>query len=203
MRRAARGIGTGPSTAGCSICVVTMCSPLSASAENVPLIARLFASLPPLVNTISSGAQRSRLATCRRAFSSALLAGMLAQCPLDGLPNASSRNGRIAAATAGSIGRARVVVEIDHGSLCSFITKPTTSAGDERHNSNRHDRPAQSEEIRNEPGAKRADGVAEVAPESVHAERACAPARVCDIRNHGEQARDRPSPYQRRAAGCR
>ena len=85
--------------------------------------------------------------------------------------------------------RARVVVEIDHGSLCSFITKPTTAPESERHNGNRYDRPAQPEEIRNESGTDGADGVAQISPEPVHAERAGAPARVCDIRNHGEQAR--------------
>jgi len=34
----------------------------------------------------------------------ASFAGTLAQCPLDGLPKASTRNGRMAAETAGSIG---------------------------------------------------------------------------------------------------
>ena len=42
-------------------------------------------------------------ATWPRACSRAAFAGMLAQWPLDGLPNSSSRNGRIAAATAGSM----------------------------------------------------------------------------------------------------
>jgi hypothetical protein len=68
------------------------------------LMARLFASLPPLVNTISSGAAPSSFATSSRARSSAAFAGALAQWPLEGLPNASSRNGRMASVTAGSIG---------------------------------------------------------------------------------------------------
>jgi hypothetical protein len=46
----------------------------------------------------------SRAATWSRAGSSAALASVEAQCPLDGLPKCSSRNGRIAATTAGSIG---------------------------------------------------------------------------------------------------
>nr|WP_287092457.1 hypothetical protein [Mesorhizobium sp.] len=77
---------------------------LCLSAKNVPLIARLLASLPPLVNTISSVAQSSSAATWLRAFSSAAFAGMLAQWPLDGFPKAPSRYGRMAAVTEGSIG---------------------------------------------------------------------------------------------------
>jgi hypothetical protein len=64
----------------------------------------VFASLPPLVKTISSGSAPSSAATWSRASSRAALARRAAQCPLDGLPKWSSRNGRIAAATAGPIG---------------------------------------------------------------------------------------------------
>lgn len=90
--------------AGCSTAVVMMCSPLCLRAKNAPLSARLLDSLPPLVNTTSSAAQPSRLATCPRAFSRAAFAGVLAQCPLDGLPKASARNGRMAAETTRSMG---------------------------------------------------------------------------------------------------
>jgi hypothetical protein len=81
-----------------------MRAPSRFSAKNVPLIARLFASLAPLVKMISSGAAPNSAATSPRACSRAAFAGMLAQWLLDGLPNASCRNGRIAAATAGSMG---------------------------------------------------------------------------------------------------
>jgi hypothetical protein len=40
--------------AGCSIVVVMMWSRVSRNLKNTPLSARLFASLPPLVKTISS-----------------------------------------------------------------------------------------------------------------------------------------------------
>jgi hypothetical protein len=69
----------GARTAGCSTAVVMMCSPLCFSAKKVPLMARLLASLPPLVNTISSGAAPSSAATWPRAYSRATLAGTLAQ----------------------------------------------------------------------------------------------------------------------------
>jgi len=55
-------------------------------AKYTPLSARLFASLPPLVNTTSSCAQPSNAATWARAFSSAALGAGAAQCALDGLP---------------------------------------------------------------------------------------------------------------------
>ena len=45
--------------------VVMMCGPSRRSRQEVPLIARLFAELPPLANTISSGAAPSSAATCR------------------------------------------------------------------------------------------------------------------------------------------
>ena len=81
-----------------------MWSPLCRFAKKMPLSARLLASLPPLVNTISSAAQPSSAATSARALSKADFAGALAQWPLEGLPNAWSSSGRITAATAGSIG---------------------------------------------------------------------------------------------------
>ncbi len=53
--------------------------PLCFRAKNTPLSARLFASLPPLVNTTSSAAQPSRAATWLRAVSKAAFAGAAAQ----------------------------------------------------------------------------------------------------------------------------
>jgi hypothetical protein len=94
----------GARTDGCSTAVVMMWSPTCARAKNAPLTARLFASLPPLVKTTSSDSAPSIAATLPRASSKAAFAGALAQWLLDGLPKAPSRNGRIAAATAGSIG---------------------------------------------------------------------------------------------------
>jgi hypothetical protein len=90
--------------AGCSTALVMMWLPLSFNAQATPLRARLLASLPPLVKTISSLSAPSRSATWLRARSSAALAPEAAQCALDGLPKWPSRNGRIAAATAGSTG---------------------------------------------------------------------------------------------------
>ena len=73
-------------------------------AKATPLIARLLASLPPPVKTISSGDAPINAATCARAFSTAAWAIRPYSCELDGLPNASSRNGSMASRTAGSIG---------------------------------------------------------------------------------------------------
>lgn len=73
-------------------------------ANQTPLMAALFDSLPPLVKTISSGERPSSLATWPRAPSTASRAGAPAQCALEGLPKESSRNGRIAAATSGATG---------------------------------------------------------------------------------------------------
>jgi hypothetical protein len=57
-----------------------------AVAKNTPLRARLLASLPPLVKTISPLRQPSNAATWARAVSRATFAAAAAQCPLDGLP---------------------------------------------------------------------------------------------------------------------
>jgi hypothetical protein len=90
--------------AGCSICVVMMCARLRFPAKNSPFRARLLDSLPPLVKTISSGAQPSRAATCPRPVSTAARAGRPAQWLLDGLPKPSSSIRCITAATPGAIG---------------------------------------------------------------------------------------------------
>jgi hypothetical protein len=60
--------------------------------------------LAPLVNTISSGEQRSNAATWFRARSTASCAASPAQCWLDGLPNGSDSIFPIAAATSGASG---------------------------------------------------------------------------------------------------
>ena len=70
----------------------------------MPLSARLLASLPPLVKTISSLLQPSKDGDLAARGLKGGLRLAEAQCPLDGLPKWSSRNGRMAAATAGSIG---------------------------------------------------------------------------------------------------
>jgi hypothetical protein len=54
--------------------------------EERTLTAWLFASVPPLVKTISSTWLPSKLATSDRARSTAAFAGAPAQCWLDGLP---------------------------------------------------------------------------------------------------------------------
>ena len=89
--------------AGCSTAVVTMCGG-DAAPGTTPLITWLFASLPPLVSTISPGSHPSSDAMRRRAAPTASWAGRPAQCPLDGFPKSRSRRGRMAAATAGAIG---------------------------------------------------------------------------------------------------
>ena len=65
----------------------------------MPLIAKLLASLPPLVKTISSGAQPRRAATCARLFSSSALAAAFAQGGLH-WPNAPAGWWGLAALTA-------------------------------------------------------------------------------------------------------
>jgi hypothetical protein len=58
---------------------VITCDGRSQHPKNRPLSARLFASLPPLVNTTSSEAQPRSALTLPRAFSKAAFAGTLAQ----------------------------------------------------------------------------------------------------------------------------
>jgi hypothetical protein len=68
------------------------------------LIARLFASLPPLVKTTSSVLQPSSEATLARPPSTAARATDPARYCADGLLYPSSSNGLMTAATLGSIG---------------------------------------------------------------------------------------------------
>ncbi len=72
--------------AGCSIAVVTMCGLSTPAASTTPFSAVLFASLPPLVKTSSSGEQPSSVASWSRARATAWAAGMPAQWVLEGLP---------------------------------------------------------------------------------------------------------------------
>ena len=92
--------------AGCSTAVVTTCGEAMsrARAKNTPFSAKLFDSLPPLVNTTSEGSHPSSSATCARACSTYARAGAPAQWRLDGFPNASSMTSRIFAATLGASG---------------------------------------------------------------------------------------------------
>ncbi len=59
------------STAGCSKAEVTMCRPRARRARALPMMAQLFASVPPLVKTTSSAVQFKRAAVRRRARFSA------------------------------------------------------------------------------------------------------------------------------------
>ena len=70
-----------------------------------PRTARLFDSVAPEVNTMSSGRAPISAATCARASSTAACASWpKACCRLEGLPNFSVKYGSIAASTAGSTG---------------------------------------------------------------------------------------------------
>ena len=97
----------GATMAGCSTRVVMMCgdSTSPALAKNTPFSAKLFDSLPPLVNTTSAGSHPSSPATRTLACSTCALAGAPAQWRLEGFPNdASSMTSRIFAATLGASG---------------------------------------------------------------------------------------------------
>ena len=69
-----------------------------------PKIARLFASVAPLVKITSSGNAPKQFATVSRASSSDCRARRPAACDDDGLPNASVINGRIASIASGKSG---------------------------------------------------------------------------------------------------
>jgi hypothetical protein len=77
---------SGSMIAGCSTCVEMTCLRARLLAKNMPFSARLFDSLPPLVNTTSDGSQPSSSATSPRARSTIAREGMPAQCGLEGLP---------------------------------------------------------------------------------------------------------------------
>jgi len=76
----------GATTEGCSTALITTCAPRSPAAKTTPFSARLFASLPPLVKTISSLRAPRRSATWARALATASRAGRPAQCGLEGFP---------------------------------------------------------------------------------------------------------------------
>ena len=84
--------------------VVMMCAPGRVQREERALDCQVVGFAAAAGEHDLVGAAPSSAATWPRAVSSAAFAGALAQWPLDGLPNASSKNGRIAAATAGSTG---------------------------------------------------------------------------------------------------
>jgi hypothetical protein len=90
--------------AGCSTLDVMKCGRSLPLAKKTPFNAWLFASLPPLVNTISCGAQPIRSATRVLASSTIWRAGTPAQWLLEGLPCPVSRAWRMIPATSGATG---------------------------------------------------------------------------------------------------
>ena len=86
-------------TAWCSTAEVTIRWPRALPAQAAPLSARLLASVPPDVKTISRGSAWRRVATRSCASSSAARAARPNACADDGLPNASVRYGSIASRT--------------------------------------------------------------------------------------------------------
>ncbi len=93
------------STGRFSTAVVTTCRPRAPYASATPLIARLSASVPPEVKTISRGSTRSRSATWARAASTAASASQPSRwLRLAGWPKRSDSQGRIASTTRGSAG---------------------------------------------------------------------------------------------------
>jgi hypothetical protein len=100
-RRDAAVARTVSSTEACSIADVTAMPGRTAS---VPRIARLFASVAPLVNTISRGAAPTRAATSARARSTAVRIAAPSRCALDGLPTPPSSAATIAARASGRSG---------------------------------------------------------------------------------------------------
>ena len=76
----------------------------SGRANQAPRSAALFASLPPLVKTTSSGAAPSSAATWARARSMTALASRPPGWSADGFAYGPSSSGRMTAATRGSIG---------------------------------------------------------------------------------------------------
>ena len=86
--------------------VVTTPSPLprSRAERAAPLMARLSASVPPPVKTISAGLAPSAAATCSRASSIAVLAARAAACWPDGFPKEPWRKGSIASSASGRSG---------------------------------------------------------------------------------------------------
>ena len=81
-----------------------------------PKIARLFDSVPPLVNTICRGSAPTIAATCARAASSVRRERWPARCTDEGFPAASCSRREIAAAASVRKRSARVMIEINwHG----------------------------------------------------------------------------------------
>ena len=90
------------STEGCSNAETTIRRRPSRASASVPFSARLLASDPVAVNTISSGAAPISAATLARASSIASRAASPRPCTDDALPKRSSRNGRMASSTSGA-----------------------------------------------------------------------------------------------------
>ena len=93
------------STASCSMALATMCRLRpGAAASATPRTARLSASVPPLVKTISWGRAPIRSATAARAPSTWALAAWPNTCTLEALPNCSRRTAVTVSRTAGASG---------------------------------------------------------------------------------------------------
>ncbi len=92
------------STALCSTALVIRCRPLALAAQATPLRARLSASVPPEVKTISRGFAPSAAAIRSRASSSPWRARRPEAWMLEGLPWCSVRYGSIASSTSGRSG---------------------------------------------------------------------------------------------------
>ena len=89
-------------TAGCSIALTTRCPGWKRA--TLPNRARLSASVPPDVKTISFSPAPSTAATWARAASTAARASRPSRWSSDGLPYRSQKKGSIASRTRGSIG---------------------------------------------------------------------------------------------------
>src|SRR5438132_1500690 len=91
-------------------------------------MARLSASVPPPVKTISAGLAPSAAATCSRASSMAVLATRAAACWPDGFPKDPWRKGSIASSASG---RSGVVAAWSRYGMARFYgRRPTGEAGE-------------------------------------------------------------------------
>ncbi len=104
--RASTRYSTGSRTAWCSMALVTIrvrAGSASRRASQVPLTARLSASVPPEVKTTSDGRQPSAAATRSRDSSTVLRAARPAVCSEEALPTRPADSTK-ASTAAGSIG---------------------------------------------------------------------------------------------------
>ena len=111
-------------TAWCSTALTTSRLPRALPAQAAPLTARLLASVPPEVRTISRAAPPRSAASRSCASSRALRAARPAACAEDGLPKAEVRNGQHRLERLGPERRRRGVVEVDRHQ--GAIVRPST-----------------------------------------------------------------------------